>query len=110
MEDSNPTMTPREHWQRAVSKVAAERIVDDGIQDGSAFARVVKQRTFIKMVNSERAFQAAFGARSLRNSLSLSSKQLDDKRKKRVQGLLGEVSDAAADGRARHTITVLARP
>jgi hypothetical protein len=33
MEDSNPTMTPREHWQRAVSKVAAERIVDDGIQD-----------------------------------------------------------------------------
>ena len=76
MEDSNPTMTPREHWQRAVSKVAAERIVDDGIQDGSAFARVVKQRTFIKMVNSERAFQAAFGARSLRNSLSLSSKKL----------------------------------
>ena len=69
-------MTPRELWQRAVSKVAAQRIVDDGTQDGAAFARVVKQRTFIKMVNSESAFKAAFGARSLRNSLSLSSKKL----------------------------------
>ena len=76
MEDSNPNMTPRELWQRAVSKVAAQRIVDDGTQDGAAFARVVKQRTFIRMVNSESAFKAAFGARSLRNSLSLSSKKL----------------------------------
>ena len=76
MEDSIPNMTPRELWQRAVSKVAAQRIVDDGTQDGAAFARVVKQRTFIKMVNSESAFKAAFGARSLRNSLSLSSKKL----------------------------------
>ena len=76
MEDSNPNMTPRELWQRAVSKVAAQSIVDDGTQDGAAFARVVKQRTFIRMVNSESAFKAAFGARSLRNSLSLSSKKL----------------------------------
>ena len=58
-----------------VSKVAAQRIVDDGTQDGAAFARVVKQRTFIGMVNSESAFKNAFGA-SLRNGLSLSSKKL----------------------------------
>lgn len=71
--DPETSTTARELWRGAVAKLAAARThVDDGARDGDAFARVVKQKTFVTMVNGERAFRAAFGARSLRTGLSLS--------------------------------------
>ena len=74
--DSETSTTARELWRGAVAKLAAARThVDDGERDGAAFARVVKQNTFVTMVNGERAFRAAFGARSLRTGLSFSDER-----------------------------------
>ena len=70
--------TPRPQRPRASSGGARSRSwpprgpTSTTVRDGDALARVVKQKTFVTMVNGERAFRAAFGARSLRTGLSLS--------------------------------------